>query len=98
MTTDPRLNVKEVEEDDPMELVGVALPVEDVDGMTEAVMQEYLFMGWTPKQVLHIFQSPAFHMTHQIYHDRGEEYVRSRLRAVLERLSQGSLRGGVRHG
>lgn len=98
MNADPHNLVKEVEEDDPMELVGVALPIEDIDGMTDAIIQEYLFMDWSPKQVLHIFQSPAFNMTHQIYHDHGEEYVRSRMRAVLERLSQGWLRGGVHNG
>jgi hypothetical protein len=98
MTMEPHAGVKEVEEDDPMELVGVALPVEDVDGMTDAVIQEYLFMGWSLKQVLHIFQSPAFNMTHQILHDRGEEYVRSRIRLVVERLSHGWLRGGGQNG
>jgi hypothetical protein len=90
--------MKSIEPDDPMELVGLALPVEDTDAMTDGVIEEYLLMGLNLKQVLHLFRHPAYQMTHQIYHDKGEDYVQSRIQAVRERWAHGWLQGEDRNG
>jgi len=80
-----------------MELVGVAMPIENTEAMAEAVIEEYLLMGYNPKQVMFLFANPTFTMTHQIYHDRGEAYVQERIRAVVDRWAQGRRLGGEQH-
>lgn len=80
-----------------MELVGVAMPVESTDLMAESIIEEYLIMGYNPRQVMFLFSNPTFNMTHQIYHDRGEEYVRARIGAVMDRWAKGRLQGGNGH-
>ncbi len=86
--------MKEVEPEDPMELVGVALPQEDVDYMAECLVDEYVLLGWNDKQLMTLFSHPMFQSTHRIYQDKGEEYVRSVIQRVRDKWSQGWIRGG----
>ncbi len=87
--------MKTVDPDDPMELVGVALPQGDVDYdyMARCLVEEYVMLGWNDVQLMSVFTQPNFQATHRIYHDRGEQYVRSLIRSVREQWSRGRIRG-----
>ncbi len=86
--------MKEFEPQDPMELVGVALPQEEADYMAECLVEEYLMLGFSDHQLMALFSHPMFQATHRIYHDKGEEYVRSIIERVRDKWSQGWIRGG----
>ena len=85
--------MKEVAPEDPMELVGIALPQEDGDSMAECLIEEYLLLGWNDRQLMTLFTRPFFQATHRIYHDKGEEYVQSLIQKVRDKWSQGWIRG-----
>ncbi len=77
--------MKPAAHDDPMEMVGVALPGGDPDLMAECVIEEFLLMGWTETRLMTLFTQPRFAATHRIYRARGEAHVRSLIRRVAER-------------
>jgi len=79
---------------DPMELIGVALPQEDVDYMAECLVEEYLLLGWNDKQLMSLFSRPFFQATHRIYEDKGEEYVQALIQKVRDKWSRGWVQGG----
>ncbi len=85
---------KEFDPEDPMELVAVALPEGDPDQQIDDVVQEYLFMGWTPLQILYLFRSPHYGATHQIYRRKGHDYVKERIYSLTKQWDQGWLTGG----
>lgn len=89
--------MKEVEPGDPMELVGVALPQGDVDYMAECLVEEYVLLGWSDRQLMNLFTRPVFHATYHIYQDKGKEYVRALIQRVRDKWSQGWIRGGESH-
>jgi hypothetical protein len=86
--------MKAFEPQDPMELVGIALPQEDADYMAECLVEEYLLLGWNDRQLMSLFTSPFFQATHRIYHDRGEDYVRSLVQRVRDKWSSGWIQRG----
>ncbi len=67
-----------------MELVGVALPGGDLDYMAECLVEEYMLLGWSDDQLESLFRNPFFHLPHQIYQARGDEYVCSLIRDKRE--------------
>ncbi len=69
---------KPFEDDDPMELTGVALPEGDMEEeAAEALVEEFVMMGFDDEQLLHLFKNPFYTKTHQIYLQKGEEYMRA---------------------
>ncbi|GIK82897.1 MAG: hypothetical protein BroJett024_40020 [Alphaproteobacteria bacterium] len=74
--------MKPAAEDDPMEFVAVGLPGGDPDRMAECVIEEFLLMGWSDRQLMTLFKHPRFRATHQIYLDRGEDHVRALIARV----------------
>ncbi|RMF33759.1 MAG: hypothetical protein D6754_16395 [Alphaproteobacteria bacterium] len=60
-----------------MEFVAVALPDGDPDLMAECVIEEFLLMGWSERQLMTLFTYPRFMATHRIYLDCGEAHVRA---------------------
>ncbi len=73
---------KPFEDDDPMELIGVALPEGDMEAAAEALVEEFVRMGFDDEQLLHLFKNPFYTGTPQIYQQTGEEYVR----ALIEKI------------
>lgn len=67
--------MKPLESSDPHELVGIRLPAGEPDVMAECLVEEYLLLGWSDRQVMSLFMRPCFAMTHRIYRDRGHQYV-----------------------
>jgi hypothetical protein len=68
---------------DPMELVGVALPQGDLERMAECLVEEYLLLGWSKRQILSLFSRNCFRATHRIHMEKGEAYVA----ALIDRIA-----------
>ena len=85
---------KEFDPEDPMELVSVEIPGGDSDQVLEDLVQEYLFMGWRPTEILFLFRSPHYAATHQIYRQKGHQYVKERIDQLADRWNQGWIEGG----
>ncbi len=78
---------KPFEDDDPMELVGMALPEGDLEEMAECLVEEFVKMGFDDAHLLHLFKSPFYDGTHQIYRQKGEDYVKALIDEVRRRWS-----------
>jgi len=78
-----------------MELVAVELPQGDIDQLLEDIVQEYLFMGWGPQQIFFLFRSPFYGATHQIYRQKGEAYVKTRIQSLAQQWQRGWLSGST---
>ncbi len=78
---------KNVERDDPMELVGLVLPGEagQLEAMAEAIVDEYARLGWDENRMMAVFVNPFFQATHRIYRLKGEAYVRALIQEVCAR-------------
>ena len=85
---------KEFEPDDPMELVGVSVPDGDPDQVLDGIVQEYLMMGWSPRQILFLFRSPYYAVSHQVLTGKGEDYVEERVRRLADKWASGWIDGG----
>ncbi|MFQ5933118.1 MAG: hypothetical protein ACE5KI_00565 [Dehalococcoidia bacterium] len=85
---------KAFDPEDPMELVGVELPGES-DDVLDGIAQEYLFMGWSAPAILFLFRTPQYTATHRIYREKGEAYVKERIRRLADQWNQGWIRGGT---
>ena len=68
----------EFEDDDPMELVGVALPGDEAttEAMAETFVEEYVRMGWDDARLMKMFTHPFYQATHGVYRLKGEAYCR----------------------
>lgn len=70
---------KDIEADDPYELVGVRCPVApgvDADReLARSFVEEYALLGWTPAHVRMLFETPRFAGAHDIRRRRGEALV-----------------------
>ena len=75
----------EFEEDDPMELVGVALPDGDPDEMACSIVEEFIRMGLSDQELLHLFHDPFYAGPHAIWRKRGEAYVQTLIDSSRER-------------
>ncbi len=85
----------EFDPEDPMELVGMEVSGSDPDQALDAIVQEYLFMGWKPAMILFLFRSPHYAATHQIYKLKGHDHVRQRIHSLAEQWNKGWLTGGA---
>ncbi len=70
---------KVAEPDDPLELVGVPVPVDEAtfDEMARCLIEEYVRDGWTDDRLLALFRSPFYAGLHVIARRRGEAWVRA---------------------
>lgn len=70
---------------DPMELFGMRGPElteTDIAEMSEALVDEYIRLGFDDEALLSLFRNPYYTLTHWIWLTRGEAYVRE----VIERV------------
>jgi len=75
----------EFEADDPMELVGVALPDGDPEELASAIVEEFIRMGLNNEELLALFRDPFYAGPHAIWRSRGDEYVRGLIHRGRER-------------
>jgi hypothetical protein len=78
------MTAKKLDPDDPMALVGVAVPADAdaLDEMARCLVEEYLREGWAEERLLALFRNPFYRTPHLIYRARGEEYVRHLIEQV----------------
>lgn len=70
--------MREPDLEDPMELVGVRLPVPDdtaLKEMAECFAEEFFRMGHSVEQVLALFKNPFYGGPHKAYLNLGEEWT-----------------------
>jgi len=89
---------KDLEHDDPMNLVGMVLPGDagQVETMAECIVEEYVRLGWDERRLFSLFASPMFLATHRIYRQKGEGYVRRLIRQTWRKYHPSSTE--VSHG
>ncbi len=78
----------EPDHDDPLEFVGVFLPVasaEEEDEMVRCVIEEYCWLGWDERQLWKLFTHPFYQATHEFSQRRGIEHVRKLMEEVLSK-------------
>jgi hypothetical protein len=82
----PAGDSKTAEPDDPLELVGVPVPVDEAtfDEMARCMIEEYVRDGWSDARLLALFRSPFYAGLHVILRRRGETWVRD---VILETRS-----------
>ena len=69
---------QEPDAQDPMELVGVRLPVPDQAALTEMAecfAEEFIRLGHSSAAVLELFKSPFYGGPHEAYRQLGEERI-----------------------
>jgi hypothetical protein len=79
--------VKELEHDDPMELVGVGYATSitmEIDLTTaRCLIEEYALSGFTAYEIGSLFESPSYALPHAILLRRGKEFVRDLITGVF---------------
>lgn len=76
---------KPFEDDDPMELIGVAFPMGEVEEMAEAIVEEFIRLGLDDEELFDLFRSPVYYTPHAVYRGKGEEYVKALIEKARER-------------
>ncbi len=89
---------KRAEPDDPMALVGVAMPTGPggdaaLEEMATALADEFLRIGYSTEQVMQMFRNPFFRTTHAVWRAWGEERVRAVVNTIAARYKR-PLRAG----
>lgn len=79
----------EVDPEDPMELHAVEISCEDEREMVLVVVDEYVRMGFGRDQILALFSDPRYAMTHRIWRQNGEAFVKACVEDVLDRWTPG---------
>ena len=81
------MTAKAFEPDDPLALVGVAVPADAdaLDEMARCLVEEYGREGWEEERLLALFRNPFYRTPHMIYRARGEAYVRRVIEQVRAR-------------
>jgi len=89
----------EFSEHDPMELIAMVLPGEvgTLEEMAECLIEEFVRLGWDEARMMTLFCNPMFLATHRIYRLKGEEYIRTLIRATLQKWQPTSTPGERRH-
>lgn len=74
--------------EDPMELVGMVMPGGPgmLEAMAEALVEEYVLLGWDATRLMTLFVNPLFVATHRIYRQKGEAYVRELIDATCAKF------------
>jgi hypothetical protein len=79
--------MKELANEDPFELVGVANPsgvTVDADRETaRCIIEEFAMTGFSAHEIGALFTSPMYGLPHAIYRRRGESFVRELISGVF---------------
>jgi len=78
---------KEVESDDPQELVMEQVPGGDQELMVICLIEEYARMGMEEKEIFRLFSQDVYR-THELYQQWGAEKIRHLIRAVVARTGR----------
>jgi hypothetical protein len=75
---------REVESDDPLELVASPAPG-DADVMLECIVQEFAGLGYDADELTGLFSNPAYPVPNQLLHYYGPAEIRRRIETLLAR-------------
>lgn len=81
--------------EDPMEFIGVGM-LSNEQGfadMVEAIVEEYMMLGWPDRVILGMFRNPFYQLPHAVYRLKGEPYVQGVIRRVREMWSAAGGKG-----
>ena len=78
----------ELDPDDPMQAMGVALPGDTTEAMAEAFVEEYLLMGHGDAEILALFRDRFYMAPHLVWRTKGDAWVRELIRRVHEGTPQ----------
>jgi len=70
-----------------MELCGVGLVTDEdtTDAMAECFIEEFMRLGYNPKQILALFRNPYYIGVNMVLQNLGEPFVRERIAEVFAR-------------
>jgi hypothetical protein len=73
--------------DDPLELTGVGLLCEEdtSEAMAECFIEEFMRLGYNPKQLLALFRNPHYLGLNLVLENRGDAFVRDKIAEVFAR-------------
>jgi hypothetical protein len=77
---------KEVEVDDPLELIGMTYPSDpEVDRLTaQCIVEEYALIGFGAPDIRALFHSPVYTALHRLFRQYGAEFVDESIAAVFD--------------
>jgi hypothetical protein len=77
----------ETDPEDPLELTGVELITltDTTQDMAECLIEEFMRLGYNPKQVLALFRQPHYIGMHRVWRRMGEAWTRQRVEDVFRR-------------
>ena len=79
--------MKSLEANDPFELVGVPhateIDIETDRATARCIVEDYALTGFTGREILQLFASPAYGLPHAIFQRRGAEFVSGLVRDVF---------------
>ncbi len=81
--------MREADANDPMELVGVGLPVPNdqaMRDMAECFVEEFVRLGHTADEVMRMFQNPFYAGVHQTYRVLGEAHIGELIAKYIRRF------------
>ena len=83
--------------EDPLELNGAVLmtPEDTTDAMCECFIEEFMRMGYGPKQILALFCDPNYMGMNMVWQNRGEQFVRE---AITKTFARWGRKPGVQEG
>jgi hypothetical protein len=73
--------------DDPLELNGMALLTDEdtTDDMCDCFIEEFLRMGYGPKQIHALFKDPHYTGMNMAFQNRGEPFIRNAIAEAFAR-------------
>jgi len=77
--------MKALEPDDPFELQGVILPVQDdasLREMARCFVEEFARDGWSDEQLRAMFRNPSYRGPYLVWRQKGEAYIEEVIQEV----------------
>lgn len=76
---------KDVEQDDPLEIIGVTFPSDlEIDRHTaRCIVEEYALIGFGADRIRRLFASPKYVALHTLFRRYGPEFVEDSIAAVF---------------
>ena len=67
--------MKEFEEDDPLELQAIMIPVENLEEQARFIIEEFLSMGTSKERLMEIFKDPFYMGAYHLFQVLGEKRI-----------------------
>lgn len=74
------MNLKESEEDDPIEMIGIQIPNQSQEQLRDMALcfaEEFVREGWSEAQLTKMFTNKFYQGPYMVWKQMGDEYVKS---------------------